>query len=178
MPFGGAAVAGGGGAAAATGLSLGAKFAIGATIGGTILQVLGARQQAKQQSALAKYNAQLEIQRAERLKQVGKTVQEQRKEDIRRLLARQRVDFAKGGVIGTTGTPLTVGLETAGREAYNAIIERHNTEIGVSQAESRAEIFGIKAKSAKSAGKFNVGASLLTGVSQVANISSIASLNT
>lgn len=154
------------------------RIAVGAAIAGTVIQVKGARQQAKSQAALNKYNAQLEIQRAERLKQIGKTEQEQRKLDIRRLLARQRVSFAKGGVIGTTGTPLTVGLETAGREAYNAIIERHNTEIGVSQAESRAEVFEIKAKSAKTAGKFNVGASLLTGVSQVANISSIASLNT
>lgn len=131
--------------------------------GATFMKVQAERAKTAEQVALAKHNAAVERQKAEQIRRAEQTKQEQIKIDRRRLLSQQKVGFAKGGVITTTGTPLTVGLESVARIEFDAITSRHNADIKASQRESQAEVFEFKAKSAKRAGKFAVGTALFTG---------------
>lgn len=136
--------------------------------GATYMKVKAEQEKTKQQVALAKYNQQVELQKAEQVRRAESVKQEQRKKDTLRMLAEQKVGFAKGGVITTTGTPLTVAMESAGRTAYDGVMARHNAEIKATQFESQADVFKFKAKSAKQAGKYAVGAALFSGATQFA----------
>ena len=63
-------------------------------------------------------------------------------------------------MITTTGTPLRIGIETAGRIAYDGVMARYNADIIASQRERQADVFDAVAKSTKIQGRYAIGATL------------------
>lgn len=137
--------------------------------GATVMKVQAEREKTKQNVGLAKYNEQLERQKAEQVRVTENIKQEQRRKDLIRLTSKQKGQYAKAGVITTTGTPLRVGIESVGRAAYDSVMARHNAEVRATQHESQADVFKAKAKSIKKQGKFAVGAAIFNGAAQIAS---------
>ena len=144
---------------------------IALAVGATYMKVQQEREKTKQNVGLAKYNAQLERQKAERIRTTENIRQEQRRKDMIRLMSKQKGQYAKAGVITTTGTPLRVGIESTARGVYDSVMARHNAEVKATQHEGQAEVFTAKAKSLKRQGKYAVGAALFSGAAQIASYS-------
>lgn len=142
--------------------------------GATYMKVQQQREATKQQAGLAKYNEQLERQKADQVRLTENIKQEQRSKNIQRLLSKQKVQLGKAGVITTTGTPLRIGIETVGRGAYDKVMARHNSEVKATQFESSSEMFKAKGKSIKKAGKYAVGAALFSGAAGMASYASMS----
>lgn len=154
-----------------------AIIAISATVAGTVMSIQQARQQAKTSSAFAEHRAQTARQqakeRAEALRVAGRAKQEQILEERRRILARNRAKFGKGGVI-LTGSPLLVQQEVAKIKTQDAVMENYNTQIEVrgalTRGESEAQLSLLRGEAARATGRLQVGQALFSGVTQAASI--------
>ena len=101
-------------------MSLLAKTAVVSSIAGTAVATYGAVQQGKAADAAARseqdilnYNAQLKEKEAEAEREAARVEAEQFQKEGRRLLASQKVKYARGGLLTTEGTPALVLEETA-----------------------------------------------------------------
>jgi len=173
MPFTAAAVAagGGGGAAAATGLTLGAKIAIAASIAGTAVSVIGQRQQSKAAEDAAKANAAALQVQAQQEEAVTKEEISRLETEKKRRTSRLRVLAANAG-IDLVGTPLLQEEGIAGE------IEEEKQFAGTA---GRQRQFGLQsravgqknvARNIRRASPFRTGATILTGVSRTAELRS------
>lgn len=148
---------------------------IAATVASTAIAARAARQQGKTASAIGEFNAQtVEVQaaeEAERLKIAGRVKQERLLEERRRTLARNRAKFGKAGVM-LEGSPLLRQQEVAKNITQDAVMTNFNTQIGVTgvltRAESEAQLSLIRGRSARQAGRLQVGQALFSGATQVA----------
>ena len=128
-----------------------------------------AHQEAKSQAAIAKYNQEVAQQEALAKERAGKAAVEEKREETRRLLAAQRARYGASGV-STEGTPILVQLEQAKRGALDAWTMGQNIRAGVRRSRAEADIYGMRAKSAKRAGRLGVGQSLFSGGVQMARL--------
>ena len=137
------------------------------------MKVQAEREKTKQQVGLAKYNAQLERQKATQVRATDAINREQRRKDLIRLISKQKNQNAHAAVITTTGTSLRVGIESTGRATYDSIMATYNAEVEATQHESQADVFKAKAKSLKKQGKYAVGAALFSGAAQMVGYASM-----
>ncbi len=152
------------------GLETLAPLAVPAIIGSTAIGVLAARQQAKSQSAIAKYNAQVAEQQAKAREQAGKVVATERMRRNARLVQAQRAAFAAGGVT-PQGTPMIVELAQVERGTLDALMEGHNAAIGAQQSRSQAELYRAQGSAAIRAGRLGVGQELFSGAVNLSMLS-------
>ena len=127
-------------------------------------------QQGKFQEGMLKYNAQLAAREAETIKEASEYEQRAARKEGRKLKAQQFVQFAKGGVVPTTGTPLLVREETAGDIEREVRLKGYGYGIQRSRALSESRLQKMKGKGMSRAARWQAGTSLLTGAYRVSSI--------
>ena len=139
-------------------------YVLAAMVGGTIMQAQGEARQAKEQAKWMKYRAGVQTAQAAEERKAASFAAGQKREEGRRLVARQLVLYGKAGVVPQVGTPLITMAETA------AAVERdvRLIEIGGKRRgrfrESEAAISMGMAKATTRAGRWAAGTTLLTGL--------------
>lgn len=161
-----------------------ATLAIGAAVGGGLLQASSAIQQGKAAQASAQYNAmmaersaRIAEQQAEQLKRASEFDIQRFRDDFSDLQASSAQAFRYNGFIATSGTPLQVLLENA-READEEIaLRRYNTAIDQQQAlesatEQRMEarLQRMQGSQARRAGYLQAAGSLLSTAGRVSQM--------
>ena len=127
-------------------------------------------QTGKFQEEMGEYNAALARQEAESIEEAGEFEQRETRAEGRRFRARQLLQFAKGGVVPTTGTPLLVGQETVADIAKDIKLQKYGFGLQKSRILSRAKQERQKGKYASRAGAWQAGTSLLTGAYRASSI--------
>ena len=139
-------------------------------VGGGIVSATSAIQQGKIAAGAAKFNEEL----AQREVESIETTQEFEERDLRvegrKLRARQLLQFAQGGVVPGTGTPLLVGEETALDVERDIQRQRFGFGLQKSRARSRGRLEKFKGKAATRASRFQAGSSLLTGAFRAGSV--------
>lgn len=165
-----AAAAAAAGTTAAAGTAASSTL-LGLSIAGIALSAVSSAQiasaQSKNQSAIAEANADQSDEEARLRKVAGLEKQRILLDERRRILARNRARFGKGGVV-FEGSPLIVQQEAARNLTNNAETEAFNTELGIRGAEREAQISIARGKSARVTGKLQAGQALFTGGAQIA----------
>ena len=127
-------------------------------------------QQGQYQEDLYKDQAAQSVREGEQIQEASRFEERESRIEGRKLRARQYLQFAKGGVVPGTGTPLLVGEETAvdierdiqrGKYGFGLESQRKFFEAGIQKR---------KGKAASRAARWQAGSSLLTGASRVAGI--------
>ncbi len=139
-------------------------------VGGGIVSATSAIQQGKIAAGAAKFNEELAQREAESIE----TTQEFEERDLRvegrKLRARQLLQFAQGGVVPGTGTPLLVGEETALDVERDIQRQRFGFGFQKSKARSRGRLEKFKGKAATRASRLQAGSSLLTGAFRAGSV--------
>lgn len=158
-----------GGTAAAGGISAAtvATYAAVAAAGVTAYSTI---QQGKYQQQMAEYNAALAEREAETIEEASEFEEREARREGRKLKARQFMQFAKGGVVPTTGTPLLVREETEGEIERSIRLKKYGFGLQYSRALSDAKMQRMIGKSRSRASRWSAGTSLLTGAYRVASI--------
>ncbi len=165
-----AAAAPAAGAAAATTASTAATVATYAAIAAASYTAYSTYQQGKYQEDLYKDQAAQSVREGEQITEASRFEEREARIEGRKLRARQYLQFAKGGVVPGTGTPLLVGEETAvdierdiqrGKYGFGLESQRKYFEAGIQRK---------KGKAASRAARWQAGGSLLTGAYRVASI--------
>lgn len=130
----------------------------------------GQYQTGKFQERMTEYNAQLAAQEAETIKEASEYEQRAARKEGRKLKDRQFVQFAKGGVVPTTGTPLLVRQETAEDIEKDIRMMQYGYGIRRGRALSESKLQKMKGKGMSRAARWTAGTSLLTGAYRVSSI--------
>lgn len=144
-------------------------IAVATTAVGTAMQMKGAKQSAKSEAALYRYNAEIAKREAEAQRRASMEEQHIQKDSMRRALKRNRALYAKGKVM-MTGSPLEVQLATVETMAADIATLATERELGVSRARSRIGLERFRAGAAEQAGKLAVGTTLVGGVSDISKL--------
>jgi hypothetical protein len=147
-------------------MGLGAIGLVGA-VGATGLNLYGQAQQAKAQSVAAAYNnrlaeneaANLEVETAERIKR--------QRINIRESMAELRNRMAGSGLITTSGTPLLLAGETAGRLELSIQDAARQAAIQAASARAQGKMGLFEAKQAGDASKLAMFGSAMSGATSV-----------
>jgi hypothetical protein len=146
------------------------EVAVIAAIAGGGVSAYSAIQQGKIAEQTAKFNQAIAGQEAETITESQEFEERETRVEGRKLRARQLLQFASGGVVPTTGTPLLVQRETAadvekeiGRQRYGFGLQRQ-------QAFSRGTFAKARGKALSRASRFQAGSSLLTGAYRAGSI--------
>lgn len=143
-----------------------ADVAISAAVVGATSQI----QQGKYQQQMAEYNAALKEKEAETIEVASEYEEREARREGKKLKARQFMQFAKGGLVPTTGTPLLVREETGGEIERNIRLKRYGYGLQYSRALSDASRQRMIGRSRSRASRWSAGSSLLTGASRVSSI--------
>jgi hypothetical protein len=127
-------------------------------------------QQGKYMEEMGEYKAGLAKQEAESVKEASEFEERETRIEGRRIRARQLLQFAKGGVVPTTGTPLLVGEETTADIEKDIKLQKYGYGLQYSRTLSRGRLARQEGKYAKRAGAWSGGTSLLTGAYRAASI--------
>lgn len=113
---------------------------IAATAGSTLLQVQSARQQAKHTQAVGEYNARVQENQAQEVRNKGIDAENQARSEARQLQSRQAATQAARGVLTTEGTAFETQQDTKLIGDINALRIRQNTESQVGALETGATL--------------------------------------
>lgn len=141
-------------------------IAITAAVVGATSQI----QQGKYQQQMAEYNAALKEREAETITEASEYEEREARRAGRKLKAKQFMQFAKGGVLPTTGTPLLVREETEGEIERNIRLKKYGYGLQYSRAMSDARLQRMMGKSRSRASRWSAGTSLLTGGYRAASV--------
>ncbi len=164
-----AGAAAGGGAAAAGGITA-AQVATYATIAAAGYTAYSTYQQGQYQEDLYKQQAGLSIQEAEQIQEASRYEEAESRAEGRKLRARQFLQFAKGGVVPGTGTPLLVAEETAADIERDIKKQKYGYGLESQRKYFEADLYKKKGKAASRAARWGAGTSLLTGAYRTASI--------
>lgn len=157
---GAAAAAGGGKAVFSVGNIIAATSALTGAIG-SIREGQAAAAQAAFQARVAEQQAAFARQRSARQEAVFRR-------DVKRFKGTQRALLAKSGVRVGEGSPLLLQEETAARAELEALTIRAGGDITSARLRQQAILERMAGRSARTAGFIGAGASLLSGVSTIA----------
>lgn len=136
---------------------------------GTYMAMDAAKQQAKSQEEINKYNAKMAEQEAEAKRRRGQQEVDILQERKERMLSSSKASTAKSGIL-SAGAPLLIDIESAENVAFDVTTTRYNTEVGVNQSLNEAQLYRFQAKSAKRQGKLASNAALWSGIGQMASL--------
>lgn len=139
--------------------------------GGQVQQGMAAKEEGKAMRKIAEYNAQVLEQQAVAAEQRAGYAATLQEREGRRLTARQRALYAKGGVMVDEGTSLTVLTETARELEMERLMVLREGKVAAGQARSRAYGEQLRGKAAERRGKaafrgslLSAGGTILTGI--------------
>lgn len=144
-----------------------AEFAVAAMLVGTGMSAYGQYQQGKEQRALYKQRAAVAEKEAKAVTKAAEHQEREKRKEGKRYIARQKVLFAKSGVMPKKGTPSLVMTETAKEFARDAAFIQEGGAVEVARLRSQAEIERGMGKSAYRAGLWGAGATAMTGLGTV-----------
>lgn len=113
----------------------------------------------------AKYNAEMQRRQAADALQRGAIEAGERRDEARRVAARQVDQFSTSGVLARSGTPLALLTETAGLGELDAQRTLNNAQREASGLEASARLERYQGKMAKRGGILNAAGTLLGGAS-------------
>ena len=126
----------------------------------------GQKQAAAAEQAADERNAQLSDIQAQEIITSGEITQEEMAGQALILRSAQESAYAKAGVM-LSGSPLEVMLHSATDFEFDMAIERYNTAVKVSQAQSQAQVDRYSGQLARQSGKVQAGMTLLGGIPKV-----------
>lgn len=154
-----------GGSLVLPGLSAGMLAAdIGLT--GAGLSAYGTYQQGQYAEDIAKYNAKVYADEAASAEKAGEYETREERIEKRRLLARQLVSFAGGGVVPGTGTPLKIMSATGAEMERDIGLTQYEYGLAGSRARSKARYARYIGKTRKRAAMWQTGTTVMTGASR------------
>lgn len=139
-------------------------------IGGTYMQVQGARQQAKAEEAMHKANAQMALQEAAYLERASLEKQRIMRAEARRRIKSLRVAMAKSGA-GMGGSNLLILLESAANMSKDIALFAWEQGIGIQRKHLQARIDLSRASAARRAGRLKVTQAIMSGAGQTVSYS-------
>lgn len=157
------AIRGGYGADVAVVLTIASLAATAAAAG---VSTYAAVEQGKTQREIGKYNQQVAENQAEVARQAAAQREEQHRDQIRRLSARQAAAYGAAGVEIGEGSPLLVMSDTAKQGALDALRIRYGGEAQATGYESQGQLAGYTSQRAAQASYVGAGATLLSGAAQ------------
>jgi len=138
---------------------------------GTAASTIGQIQAGQSQAEWSAYNAEVSRQNALAAKQSAEYDATRTREEGAKLMARQRVLYAKSGV-ALEGTPTDVILGTAEDVEMDAMAILRKGLIQSQQYESQATLSEMSGAAAKTQGYYGAGSTLLTGIGNIAALKS------
>lgn len=123
---------------------------------------LGSIAQGNAQAEANEYNAQISEQNAQYARQEAEAEAIRTRRENQRRVGQASATYGKAGVVLNEGSPLDVLGDISAEGELDAMIQEYKGERQGRYYESEAEINRQKAKSARSAGVWNAGSSLLT----------------
>lgn len=168
MPFSFGAIAAGkivGGSLVMPALTAG-MLAADIGLAATGLSAYGTYQQGQFAEDMGEYNAKVYAAEAESFKEAGEYETREERIEKRKLLARQLVSFAGGGVVPGVGTPLKIMSRTGYEMERDIGMTQHEYGLAGSRAKSRARYSRYSGRSRKRAAMWQTGSTVLTGASR------------
>ena len=141
-----------------------------AAITAASVSAYSALQQGKAAEQAGKFQAELAAQDVAAIDTESEFEQRDLRVEGRKLRARQLLQFAKGGVVPGTGTPLLVAEDTAAEGEKDIGRQRYGYGLQKRSAYARGSLAKREGKSAKRASRWQAGSSLMTGGYQAASI--------
>jgi hypothetical protein len=138
----------------------------GIALAGAATSAAGQYQQGKAASKSMEYNAQVSEQQAAQIEQGAELDVMKQARNAKRMAGAQRAGYAASGVVGGTGTPLDVELESAAEAEMDMMITRWNGKVGASRAKSQAAYERMQGANYMSEGKSKATSTLLQGATQ------------
>lgn len=138
------------------------------SIGSSVIGAVGAFADARGQSQIAEYNAQVQEQEAVAVQKEGDYQAGILRERQRRFMASQR---AAAGAQGVTlqGAPAELISEGAADARMDEMALRYSTSVQAARARAQAAVDRMQARSLRQQGYFGAGRSLLTGATALAS---------
>lgn len=147
---------------------MGAAAIVPMMILSTGMQVYGQMQQSKMAKKTAEYNAKVQENEALRAQQEGMESARRFRDDASARQARIRAMVAKSGVSSSTGSPLMVMAEQAGRDELQALDIERGAKTESSRLRTQAGITRMEGAQISKAKKIGAGVSLLKGATSIA----------
>ena len=147
----------------------GAVAAVGAiaSIAGTYTSMQAQKKQGESQEQWNQYNAAVAERDAESARQSAQYEADLKRREGEKLLGRQRALFGKAGVT-FEGSPLLLMEETASDIEMDALMIERTGKLTSQRYQSEATLSRMKGASAKRAGYYGAGTTLLTGAGRAA----------
>jgi hypothetical protein len=128
---------------------------------GTAVEAGAQIRQGYQAGNVADYNAEIARQNRKYAEQKGAVEQQLQKEDVRRILGRQRVISGASGGGVDTGQSADISLDTLRSANIDAAIMRYDTEVAAKRAEATESFWQEAAGEARTGGWIAGGTTLL-----------------
>ena len=138
-------------------------IAIGAQVAGTVMQAAAQAQAGRTQRASYEHRAQVAEMDAAAVRRAAKEEARLKAREGRKFTARQKVRYAKAGVIPTEGTPLAVLGET--QREFDLDVQKilYEGRVGAARYKSQAAWERYMGEDAYRAGRYGAMTSLMTG---------------
>ncbi len=131
-------------------------------LGVAVVGAAGALSSAASASSQAKFQQALAHQRAGREREIAELDATAKRKEGAALAGKQRALLAGSGVETGTGTALLLETDLAAETEYQALLIKAGGLTQAAQSESEAALFGQKARSSLTAGRFRAGSTLLS----------------
>lgn len=138
-----------------------------ALVAGTAISAFSMYQQSNQAAAMAKYNAQVDANRAIEARQVADEQERRSRETARRMLASQRAAIGASGADVGTGSALLAQADSAAGTELDALTIRHSGSAEAARARASETLQRYEAAQYRSNRFFGPAATLLTGASKL-----------
>ncbi len=139
-------------------------------IGAAGVSAYSSLQQGKFAEQMGERNAALLEQEAESIGKASEFEERETRIEGRKIRARQLLQFAKGGVVPTTGTPSVVGQQTMVDIEKDIKLRKYGYGLQKSRTKSKAKLARLEGRAASRASAWQAGSSLLTGAYRVGSI--------
>lgn len=127
-----------------------------------------ANEQGKNAKDVAEYNSEMQRRAALDAEQRGAIDAADKRQEVRRLIARQHAVMGGSGMDPNSGTNLGLMTETAGQGELDSLKIKYNAQRQAAGLNSQAELTTAQGNAAQSAGQLNAAGSLLSGASKAA----------
>jgi len=141
-----------------------AGFFIFMMLAGMAAQAYSSYQQAEYSRKVGKYNKAVGEQEAALARKEAEIMASKKRQEGKRVLARQRALYAKSGVSLSSKSPLLVMEESLAESEHDALLETYFGESKARGYESRGSMLEAEGEAAYTRSMWDVGGSLLKGV--------------
>ena len=135
-------------------------------LAGAGLSAYSSYQQGQYAEDMGEYNAKVYAAQAESLEKASEHETREERIEKRKLLAKQLVSFAGGGVVPGAGTPLKIMSKTAGDIERDISMTQYGYGLEASQARSKGRYAKSYGKSRKRASLWQAGTTVMTGAAR------------